>query len=124
VEYTARTVTAYFNIDLALKRGYGLPAEAYRMLTALALLKVRRFLESHLRLRTACDFRLAGGVESKAPVGFTVPKEEDLLTEVQKGIGECAALFANPAVTELTTPVKIVKSKPKKGEESAAEQTV
>jgi CRISPR-associated protein Csb1 len=89
-------------------------------LTGLALLKVRRFLDSHLRLRTACDFRLVGDVKATAPAGFVVPQEAELLAGVQQAIGECKALFAD-SPTELVTPVKVVKGK--KGEEEAKGET-
>jgi len=116
VEFTAGKIRAYFNIDLALIRGYGLPAEAYRLLVGLALLKIRRFLDGQLRLRTACDLRLVSDVESTAPAGFVVPDEEVLLSGVQAAIVECKALFAAVPVTEVITPVKIVKGKKGEGE--------
>ena len=50
-EFTARSITAYFSLDLAQIRGYGLPAEAAELLTVLSLWKVRRFLDSNMRLR-------------------------------------------------------------------------
>ncbi len=111
VEFTAGKIRAYFNIDLALIRGYGLPAEAYRLLVGLALLKIRRFLDGQLRLRTACDLRLVSDVESTAPAGFAVPGEAVLLSGVQAAIVACKALFAEAPVTEVITPVKIVKGK-------------
>ena len=49
-EFTAEKITAYFNIDLAQLRGYGLPPEAERLLTALSMYKIRRFLTEGLRL--------------------------------------------------------------------------
>ena len=124
VEYTAEKITAYFNLDLALIRGYGLGTDAYRLMVALALLKVRRFLESHLRLRTACDFRLEGDVRTTAPSGFALPSEDELLEIVQKQIAACKELFATTPVTEVMTPVKVVKAKAKKGEGEGAETTV
>jgi len=120
-EYTAEHIRAYFNVDLALIRGYGLPQAAVEMLTALALLKVSRFLTAHLRLRTACDFQLAGEVVAKAPEGFAMPGEDELLAAVQAGIAACKGLFADPAVTELDTPVKVVKKKEKEDEGGGAE---
>ena len=111
IEYTADKIRAYFNLDLALIRGYGLPDEAVRLLTSLALLKVRRFLSAHLRLRTACDLCLLGEASVKAPGGFVLPGEADLLAEVKTGIAACKPLFADPAVTELETAVKVVKKK-------------
>lgn len=110
IEYTAREITAYFNLDLALIRGFGLSEGAQRLLVSLALLKVRRFLSTHLRLRTACDF-VADKLIATNPEGFTTPDEAALLTMVQAGIAECKALFSDPPVTELITPVKIVRKK-------------
>jgi CRISPR-associated protein Csb1 len=111
IEFTAASIRAYFNIDLALIRGYGLGEGAARLLTALSLLKVRRFLTSHLRLRTACDFLLKGDVMATAPQGFQLPAQIELLTEVQAGITACRTMFAQPPVTELRVPTKIVKKK-------------
>jgi CRISPR-associated protein Csb1 len=118
VEFTAEKMRAYFNIDLALIRGYRLPAEAYRLLVSMSLLKVRRFLDGQLRLRTACDLRLVGDVQSTAPSGFVLADEPTLLKTVQQAIGECKELFPEKAVTELITVVKVVKGK--KGDEDAS----
>ncbi|PKK81711.1 MAG: type I-U CRISPR-associated protein Cas7, partial [Thermoplasmata archaeon HGW-Thermoplasmata-2] len=57
-EFTAKNIVAYFNLDIALLRGYGLPDEAEMLLIALSLLKIRRFLSTGLRLRTACDLEV------------------------------------------------------------------
>lgn len=111
VEYVAEKITAYFNLDLALIRGYRLGDEATDLLTALSLLKVRRFLDSSLRLRTACDLQLAGAVGGKSPDGFELPGEAELLAAVQAGIRVCAPLFAKPPVTRLKTKVKVEKDK-------------
>lgn len=112
VEFTARKIMAYFNLDLALIRGYGLGAAAERLLVGLALLKIRRFLDGHLRLRTACDFRQVDEIKA-APSGFQLPAGDVLVTRVKQAITECgdAGLFAVPAVTELETPVKLVEKK-------------
>lgn len=117
VEYVAEEIKAYFNVDLALIRGYGLPEPAGKLLTALALLKIRRFLSGHLRLRTACDLEQVSEVRVVRPEGFALPAEAELLADVQALIVECRGLFADPAVTELKTPVKVAK----KREEKAAE---
>lgn len=108
VEYVAESVTAYFNLDLALIRGYRLPEDATELLVALALLKVRRFLDTSLRLRTACEFAVKG-IRATAPADFALPAENELLPAVQSGIRACGTLFANPAVTRLKTTVKIVE---------------
>jgi len=113
VEFTAGRIRAYFNIDVALIRGYGLGAEAYCLLVGLALLKIRRFLDGQLRLRTACDLRLVREVEATAPAGFVVPDEAVLLSGARTAIVECKARVAEVPVTEVITPVKIVKTPPK-----------
>lgn len=112
-EFTAARITAYFNLDLALLAGYGLPEEARDLLIALALFKIRRFLASGLRLRTACDFVQEGDVRMKAPSGFNLLEEKALLEAVKKGIQACAgkSLFAKPPVTEIVTLVVIKKKK-------------
>jgi CRISPR-associated protein Csb1 len=107
VEYVADKIIAYFNLDLALIRGYRLGDDAVNLLIALSLLKVRRFLDSSLRLRTACDFQV-DAVRAKSPAGFELPSEGELLHTVQAGIKTCAPLFAKPPVTRLKTKVKIV----------------
>lgn len=116
IEYTAARIRAYFNLDLSLIHGYGLGENAAKLLRSLAMLKMRRFLNMHLRLRTACDFKVKGGILVEEPAGFSLPAEEKLLKDVREGIDSCAKLFADPAVTVLKTKVKLVKGKEEKGE--------
>lgn len=104
-EYTAKIITAYFNLDLAQIGAYGLGENAERFLVTLALWKVRKFLDTGLRLRTACDLAVVGELEVTRPVnGFVVPPTAELETDLPALIQACAAdgLFANPPVTELT----------------------
>jgi CRISPR-associated protein Csb1 len=107
VEYVAAKIQVYFNLDLSLIRGYRLGDNASRLLIALSLLKVRRFLDSSLRLRTACDLELAGAVTSRNSGDFVLPSEAELLTEVRAGIESCSSQFAQPPVTVLKTKVKV-----------------
>lgn len=103
-EFTAERITAYFNLDLALLRSYGLPDGAYKLMLALALFKIQRFLSTGLRLRTACDLEPVGEVEVTRPKGgFALPNEGDLLEECKTLIAKCkeAKLFAEPAITEV-----------------------
>lgn len=57
-EFAAMQIFAYFNLDLATMRGYGLGGNAERLLVGLALYKMLRFLNEGTRLRTACDLEL------------------------------------------------------------------
>jgi len=106
-EFTARETKAYFNLDMALIRGYGLGEHATNLLIALALFKVRRFLSTGLRLRTACDLKAVGDLVVTRPEDFTIPSEKDLLAECVELIGACRAegLFADPPVTPVTWAV-------------------
>lgn len=120
-EFTAEEINAYFNLDLALLRGYGLGESATKLLIALALFKVRRFLSAGLRLRTACDLDVVGELTVTRPDGFAVPSENDLLAECQQITRACKAdgLFAEPAVTV----VKWKPGKKKAKKESADAET-
>ncbi len=105
-EFTAGSITAYFTLDLAQLRGYGLPEGGWELLAVLSLWKVRRFLESGLRLRSACDLELKPGDQSlivKRPEkgGFVLPSTEALAEALAGLLKRCAAHFASPAVTEL-----------------------
>jgi CRISPR-associated protein Csb1 len=98
---------AYFNLDLALLRGYGLPDEAAHLLIALSLFKVRKFLSSGLRLRTACDLEVDGEFTVTRPSGFAIPYEQTLLSESHRLIRACSQYFANP-------PITVVEWKPRR----------
>ena len=103
-EYAAKPITAYFNLDLAQIRAYGLGESAERFLITLALWKVRKFLDSGLRLRTACDLDVVGDLEVTRPKEFDVPSASELEADLPGLIEACAAegLFADPPITELT----------------------
>ena len=103
VEYTAESITAFFNIDAAGIRGLGLPEEAQELLACLALYKTRALLDGGLRLRTACDFRLSGGIRIDGM--DELPEKPALLKALQAAIQKCRPLFAEPPVTQLTAPV-------------------
>ncbi len=55
VEYTAATITAYFTVDHAQFRSYGLSEPATALLEALADFEIATLLDRGLRLRTRCD---------------------------------------------------------------------
>lgn len=100
-EFTAREMKAFFNLDLALLRGYGLGEEATSLLINLALFKIRRFLTAGLRLRSACDLEVVGELTATRPEGFTIAPESDLLAECKTLIGNCKDLFPDTAITEV-----------------------
>ncbi len=98
-EFTAEGIKAYFNLDLALLRGYNLGEGEAKLLIALALFKILRFLSTGLRLRTACDLGVVGELGVTQPEDFSVPDEQVLLQECKSLIGRCKDQFAG--VTEI-----------------------
>jgi CRISPR-associated protein Csb1 len=120
-EFVAGEIRTFFNLDLAQLRGFGFKAEALKLLVALSLFKVRRFLSSGMRLRTACDLKLIGDLRITAPAAsFAIPDEEVLLDECARLINQCAkeGAFAKPPVTEVTRKLEAPKAA-KKGQKEA-----
>ncbi|MCG5540855.1 MULTISPECIES: type I-G CRISPR-associated RAMP protein Csb1/Cas7g [unclassified Halorhodospira] len=102
-EYVAPRITAYFNLDLAQIRAFRLGEAAERLLVALALFKVQRFLEAGLRLRTACDLECQA-LRVTRPEGFEVPALTDLeaaLPGLIEAVGQ-EGLLNDPRITEVT----------------------
>ena len=109
VEYTADKIIAYFNLDLGLLRSYDLGKDAYELLVALVLYKIRVFLEEGTRLRTACDLKPLGNIKVEGDHGFMIPNKADLLEFLNQKIIDCKSMFADPPVTEITTKTVIKK---------------
>ena len=97
-EFTAKTITAFFTIDLAQIRGYGLPVPGGDLLTVLSLWKVRKFLDSNMRLRTACELEVVKEEVKRPKAGFKLPSADELTKPLADLIAKCK--FGG--VTELT----------------------
>ena len=98
-EFVSPEIVAYFNLDLAQLRGYGFPAKVYNLLVALALFKIQRFLDTGLRLRTACDLDCKG-IEVQRPNGFELPSLDDLRNALPHLIREAGDnIFETTTVT-------------------------
>jgi CRISPR-associated protein Csb1 len=120
LEFTAEDIRAYFNVDLAQIRGYRLPEAGQRLLIALALYKVRRFLDEGLRLRTACDLVVKTPLQATAPAAFDIPSTELLAGMLPALIGKARAekdLLA-PEVLRLSTKTVKRTKKTEKGSEA------
>jgi CRISPR-associated protein Csb1 len=100
-EFTGN-ITAFFNLDLALIRGFGLGVDAEAMLITIALFKIQKFLRIGLRLRTACDLEIAGNLIVQRPEGFTVPTLDELEKALPGLVKKASGGFANPPETGLT----------------------
>jgi CRISPR-associated protein Csb1 len=102
-EFTARAITLFANIDLAQIRGYGLGDAPTKMLTLLALFKLRALIDGNLRLRTACDFKVTVDDIVATNAKFTLPARADLLSDLAASIKACEPHFAkNQGVTTVT----------------------
>ncbi len=99
-EYTG-LITAYFNLDLALIRGFGLGGASEDLLIALALYKIQRFLRDGLRLRTACDLDAVSVKVIRPKTDFTLPTIADLESALPGLIAAAKPAFASPAKTAL-----------------------
>ncbi len=99
-EFVSPDINAFFNLDLAQLRGYGLPETVYQLLVALALYKIRAFLEYGLRLRTACDLECEG-IEIQRPQGFELPTLSDL-EQALPGLIQAASTDAQFEQTTVT----------------------
>jgi CRISPR-associated protein Csb1 len=82
-EYTAGRITAYFTVDHAQFRSYGLSGPATALLGALAEYEIGALLDRGLRLRTACDLKVT-------EVRGERPDTSDAAVRIGKLAGECA----------------------------------
>jgi len=82
VEYTAGKITAYFTVDHAQFRSYGLSDSATALLEALADFEIGTLLDGGLRLRTACDLAVR-------EVRGRRPDAEEAARQIAKLADEC-----------------------------------
>ena len=101
-EYSAQKIIAYFNLDLAQIRAFGLVEEVEHLLIAFSLFKIRKFLATGLRLRTACDFALGEITVTCPEQGFALPALSELEESLPGLITAVTKMFANPTTTEVT----------------------
>lgn len=108
-EFTAGRITLYINIDLGQIRGYGLGTDVERLLTLLALYKLRILVDSSLRLRTACDLEVAAdSIAARRPDGFLLPAADLLRDALKLAIQSCANRMT---VTEVVFNDTLTKGK-------------
>mgnify|MGYP000505525223 CR=1 FL=1 len=121
-EYTG-TITAYFNLDLAQIRAFGLGKNVENLLIALALFKIQKFLDVGLRLRTACDLTLDGDPVVTRPEGFTLPPLSEIeraLSGLIKAVRDEGGFNGNPdgVITVVYEKAKVKAKGKSKVEES------
>ena len=108
MEYSAGSITAYFSLDLAQLRAYGLSADATALLEAIGLWEMRSLLDGGLRLRTACDLvPVETTVVDQA--GDELPQLEILSARIPELVAKCSAELGSGG------PLEVQWSKPKAG---------
>lgn len=118
-EFTAARLTLYANLDLGQIRGYGLGADVERLLTLLALYKLRVLVDGSLRLRTACDLEPATDrIEARRPASFLLPDASALAEALKPAIVACRALMT---VTEVRFDDDLKKAKDSEKAEAEAD---
>lgn len=116
-EFTSDRITLYVNLDLAQIRGYGLGADVERLLTLLALYKLRALVDGGMRLRTACDLQVvSGNISAMQPNGFTLPSLSGLTADLKTAVQSCKEKMA---ITEVAFNDEL-----KKGKEGASGEAV
>jgi CRISPR-associated protein Csb1 len=95
VEYTAGKITAFFTVDHAQFRSYGLSEPATALLEALADFEIASLLDDGLRLRTACDLTVH-------EVRGERPDAQDAAQRVAKLAADCAAELSPVTVATWT----------------------
>ncbi len=115
-EFSAEQIVAWFNLDLRQIRSYRLGRAAEELLVVLGLYKIRAFLESGLRLRTACYLQVKDGVGVTRPEGWQLPSLDALGQLLPSVISEASGLFADPPVTEVVFPKTEIQKQSKKND--------
>jgi CRISPR-associated protein Csb1 len=111
-EFTAEKIVLHVNFDLAQVRGYGLGAEAERLLVLLGLYRLRKLIDGDLRLRTACDLEpVSRDPGATRPDGFVLPSLTALETDVRVAIENNRSKMVE---TETSYDAKIESAKKKK----------
>jgi len=109
-------IAAFFNLDLALVRGFGLGDEAKDLLVILALFKVQKFLAEALRIRTACDLELTN-INVVRPTAWQLPTVDELRDALKESIEKNKPAFG-PSPLSVKYDAKIAKArKAAKGKE-------
>jgi CRISPR-associated protein Csb1 len=118
-EFTGN-ITAFFNLDLALIRGFGLGANVEALLIAISLFKIQCFLRDGLRLRTACDLDVEGDVYVQRPESFALPT----LAEVEAALpGLITKAYGGESAKRFTTVTyEETAAKKGKGDRAVEEQ--
>lgn len=124
-EFISDSISLYVKIDLAQIRGYGLGNDVEKLLTLLALYKIRALIEGNLRLRTACDFKvIADNVIATSPGGFILPGLNELSEALKPAIAACVPKMKVMEVSYNDELKKVKEQESKDADNDASEDIV
>jgi CRISPR-associated protein Csb1 len=105
VEYTAETIVASVAIDHAQIRSYGLSEAGTALLEAIVDYELGSLFGGDLRLRTACDLKLADVRQGE------IPNPVDAAQRIGKLVQECGTELSSEPVTAVWSGRAKAKSK-------------
>ena len=108
MEYSAKNITVYFNLDMSQIAGYEISDDGKMFLIIFALWKIHKFLANGLRLRTACDLVLDGKLNVTRPK-IKIPDMDELDILIKKYIKKCTNEFSKPREIEYSSSKKSKK---------------
>ena len=127
IEDFTGSIYAYFNLDLALLRGLGLPDGSPDLLVWLAFFKIRKFLSEGLNLRSRCRLQLVAIETVGALKGrFELPELEVIVPVLKRSIQGAAAQFSKsplPVKYDQKLAAKRSKAKEKAKDDGSGEAT-
>jgi CRISPR-associated protein Csb1 len=122
-EFTAEKIVLHVNFDLAQVRGYGLGADAERLLVLLGLYRLRKLIDGDLRLRTACDLEpVTRSPKATRPEGFVLPGLTDLETDLRTSIEKNKSAMVQTE-TSYDGKIESAKKKGSDGEKDSGNET-
>jgi CRISPR-associated protein Csb1 len=107
VEYTAGTIRAYFTVDHAQFRSYGLSEPATALLEAIADFEIASLLDRGMRLRTRCDLVVCDIIKGERP------DAAEAAARIAKFAADCQREL--DPITEVTWSESARPAKPSKG---------
>ncbi len=109
-EFTADSINCYFNVDLSQIRGFGLGPDVDCLLILLCLHRIRRLLDSDMRLRTACDLEPLDreNITASRPAGFRLPGLTDIESDLLGAVEACSSRMVHETVS-FNDPLKKAK---------------
>lgn len=99
-EFTGK-ITAFFNLDLAQIRDYGLSEAQEDLIVGLSLYKIQRILSLPFRPRTACDLETLSVTVKRPDSLKELPSLEAIEAALPKLVEAAASGFASPSKTTL-----------------------